>query len=224
MKGLWVKDLLFLRKQMLAAILTLILAILSLAFFSQNGIMIGMAIFSVTVSFLILNSLTLDQQNHGFMYLMTLPFKKKQYVIQKYLLLLFTIICSVILMTIISVIFAEITDWNLNLSDIFVRVYGVGLAILLILIVTTQYQIKNGPEKAQVAMSLIGAIVAVVVGGVIALVKYTELGYKVFNQIYTFYMDYGSIPFLVLFTIVGAAVVSTSCKKSIQMLETMEIQ
>ncbi|SDS05050.1 hypothetical protein SAMN05444162_0625 [Paenibacillaceae bacterium GAS479] len=72
-------------------------------------------------------------------------------------------------------------------------------------------------------MSLIGAIVAVVVGGVIALVKYTELGDKFFNQSYTFYMDYGSIPILVLFTIVGAAVVSTSCKRSIQTLETMEI-
>jgi ABC-2 type transport system permease protein len=224
MKGLWVKDLLILRKQKLAAVLTLILAILSLAFFSQNGIMIGMAIFSVTLSFLILNSLTLDQQNHGLMYLLTLPFKKKQYVIQKYLLLLFTLGCSVILMTAISVIFAELTNWNLHFSDVFVRVYGVGLAILLVLIVTTQYQIKHGPEKAQVAMSLIGAIVAVVVGGMIALVKYTEFGDNAFKQVSAYYMDYGSIPFLVIFTLVGAVIISASCIKSIKTLETMDIQ
>lgn len=224
MKGLWIKDLLVLKKQKLAVLITLILAIFSLAFFGQKGIMIGMGIFSVTVSFIILNSLTLDQQNHGLMYLLTMPFKKKQYVTQKYLLLLFVAICSVVLMTIISTIFSIIANWNIDFLDIFTRVYGVGVAILLILIITTQYQIKNGPEKAQVAMSMIGAIVAVVVGGVIALIKYTEFGEKLFNKIYIYYIDYGSFPFLIFFTIVGAIVVSISCLKSIKTLETMEIQ
>lgn len=224
MKGLWTKDLLALKKQKLAVILTFILAIFSLAFWGQNGIMIGMAIFSITVSFVILNSLTLDQQNHGLMYLLTMPFKKKQYVIQKYLLLLFTTICSVVLMTIITEIYSKIANWNLNFSDVFTRVYSVGVVVLLILILTTQYQIKNGPEKAQVAMSMIGAIVVVVVGGIIALVKYTEFGDKIFNHIYTYYLDHGSLPFVILFTIVGTIVVITSCIKSIKTLETMEIQ
>lgn len=224
MKGLWVKDLLVLKRQKLAVLLTFILAIFSLVFFSQNGIMIGMAIFSVTLSFVILNSLTLDQQNHGLMYLLTMPFKKKQYVIQKYVLLLFATISSVVLMTIITGVYSEIANWDLNFSDIFTRIYGVGVAVLIILIFTTQYQIRNGPEKVQVAMSMIGAIVVIVVGGIIALVKYTELGEKIFNQIYTYYVDHGSIPFLILFTIVGTIVVITSCIKSIETLETMEIQ
>lgn len=224
MKGLWIKDLLVFKKQRLAVLLTLILAIFSLGFFGQKGIMIGMGIFAVTVSFIILNSLTLDQQNHGLMYLLTMPFKKKQYVTQKYLMLLFAAICSVVLMTIISNIFSIIANWNINFLDIFTRVYGVGVAVLLILIITTQYQIKNGPEKAQVTMSMIGAVVAVVVGGIVALVKYTKFGEEVFNKIYIYYIDYGSFPFLILFTIVAAIVVSISCLKSIKTLETMEIQ
>lgn len=224
MKGLWVKDLLVLKRQMLAVLLTCILAICSLVFFGQNGIMIGMAIFSATLSFINLNSLTFDQQNHGLMYLLTMPFQKKQYVIQKYLLLLFATICSVLLMTIITGVFSIIAGWDLNILYLFTRVYGVGAAFLIIIVLTTQYQIKNGPEKAQVAMSMIGAIVAVAIGGIVALVKYTEMGDKIFNKIYTYYIDYGSIPFLALFTIVGAIVISTSCKTSIKTLETMEIQ
>lgn len=224
MKGLWIKDLLVLKKQKLAVLLTLILAIFSLGFFGQTGIMIGMGIFSVTISFIILNSLTLDQQNHGLMYLLTMPFKKKQYVTQKYFLLLFAAICSVAVMTIISNIFSIIANWDINFMDIFTRVYGVGVAVLLILIITTQYQIKNGPEKAQVAMSMVGAVVAVVVGGIVALVKYTKFGGELFNKLYGYYIDYGSLPFLIFFTIAGAAVVSISCLKSIKALEAMEIQ
>lgn len=224
MKGLWVKDLLVLKKQKLAVLLTAILAIFSLAFFEQNGIMIGMAIFSINLSFIILNSLTLDQQNHGLMYLLTLPFKKKQYVIQKYLLLLFATLGSVILMTIFTGIFSKFANWDLNFADIFTPIYGVGVAILAILILATQFQIKNGPEKTQVAVSMIGAIVAISVGGIIALVKYTELGEKIFNQIYSYYLDYGSLPFLILLTIIGAIMIGSSCVKSIKTLETMEIQ
>lgn len=224
MKGLWVKDLLVLKRQNLAVLITLILAIFSLVFFGQKGIVIGMAIFSVTLSFVILNSLTFDQQNHGLMYLFTMPFKKKQYVIQKYLLLLFATICSEVLMTVISGVYSEIANWNLAFSDIFIRIYGVGVAGLLILILNTQFQIKNGPEKVQVAMSMIGAIVVIVVGGIIAFVKYTEFGDEIFNRISAYYLDNGALPFLGLFTIVGAVVVIISCKKSIKTLEMMEIQ
>jgi len=224
MKGLWVKDLLVLKRQMLAAVITFVLAIFSLAFFGQNGVMIGMAIFSVTLSFVILNSLTFDQQNHGLMYLFTMPFNKKQYVVQKYLLLLFSTICSVLLMTIITGLFSEIVNWNLDFSNTFTRIYVVGVAVLIVLIFITQYQIKYGPEKVQVAMSMIGAIVVVGAGGIIAFVKYTALGGKIYNEIYSYYTDYGSLPFLILFTIVGALAISTSCKKSIRTIETMEIQ
>lgn len=224
MKGLWVKDLLVLKRQKLAVLLTAILAICSLAFFEQNGIMIGMAIFSINLSFIILNSLTLDQQNHGLMYLLTMPFKKKQYVIQKYLLLLFATLSSVILMTIFTGIFSALANWKLNFADIFTPIYGVGVVLLAILILATQFQIKNGLEKTQVAVSMIGAAVAVSIGGIIALVKYTELGEKIFNQIYSYYLDYGSLPFLILLTITGAVMISSSCIKSIKTLETMEIQ
>lgn len=224
MKGLWVKDFIVLKRQVLAVFITFVLAVFSLAFFGQNGIVIGMAIFSVTLSFIILNSLTLDQQNHGLMYLFTMPFKKKQYVVQKYLLLLFAAIGSVVLMTIITGVFSGIADWNLGFSNIFTRIYGVGVAGLIVLIFITQYQIKYGPEKVQVAMSMIGAIVVVVAGGIVALIKYTAFGNNIFNQIFTYYTRYGSLPFLLLFTIVGIVVVSLSCAKSIKTLEYMELQ
>jgi len=224
MKGLWVKDLLVLKKQKLAVFLTCMLAICSLVFFGQNGIMIGMAIFSATLSFIALNSLTFDQQNHGLMYLLTLPIQKKHYVIQKYLLLVFATLCFVVLMTIITGVFSEIAHWGLHFSYIFTRIYGVGAAFLIIVILTAQYQIKNGPEKAQVAMSIIGAIVAIVIGAIVTAVKYTEWGNTIFNKMYTYYIDYGSLPFVVLFTIVGIIVIGTSCKTSIRTLETMEIQ
>ena len=224
MKGLWVKDLLVLKKQKLAVVLMFILAICSLAIFGRIGIVVGMSVFLMVVSMVVLSALTVDQQNHGLMYLLTLPIKKRQYVVQKYVLLLLATICSTVVMTIIAVVFAAIADWEIGFSDIFTRVYSVGVAMLSILILTMQYQIKHGPEKAQVAMSIIGAIVAIAIGGVVALVKYTSFGEDIFNRIYTYYIEHGSLLILVFFTVAGAAVVSLSCAKSIKTIESMEIQ
>jgi len=73
-------------------------------------------------------------------------------------------------------------------------------------------------------MSMIGAIVVIAVGGIISLVKYTEIGETIVNRISTYYADYGWFPFLIIFTLTGAAVISASCVKSIKTLESMDIQ
>lgn len=223
MKGLWVKDLIFLNKQKLAVLITFILAVFCLAVFGQVGIVIGMTIFSMTVSIITMNSLTFDQQNHGMRYLLTMPFTKKQFVIQKYTFLVLTIIGSVVLMSIASGIYTQIAKWDLGGLGSFARIYGVGIVMLLIFMITIQYQIKHGPEKAQVAMSIIGAVVAVTIGGVIALVKYTMFGKEAFDQLFTYFVQHGSSLFLIVLTVIGAIVVIVSCINSVRALEKMEV-
>lgn len=222
MKGLWIKDLYVIKKQAVAMVITFVLSVFCLMFFNKLGIFVGMGIFAVTNSFIMLNSLTSDQQNNGMSYLLTLPFSKKQYVIEKYSLLIFTVAVSVVLVSGVSWLFSINLNWGLNFLEILARTYLVGLAVLVVLIITTQVQLKEGPEKAQLAMSIVGASVAVIVGGLFYLVKSTDFGIKWFGEILEYYYKYGFSPFIVLFTSVSALFIGFSLKKSIKSLEFID--
>lgn len=213
MRGLWVKDLLFLKKQVLALIITFILSGFSLAFFGTRGVLIGMAIFSITAAFLMLNSLTFDQQNHGLRFLLTMPITKKQYVAQKYCFLLLTVGISLLLMLVLSSIFAQLMQWEIRFQTILTESYLVALAVLLLLTGILHYQLKNGPEKTQAAMSMIGAVVAVVIGGLIAGIKYTAFGKKIFDHLAAYYAAHGSLLFLILLTILAGLIVGAAVRK-----------
>ena len=87
MRGLWLQDYYLFKKQRLAVGLTWILATLCLILFGRWGIEIGMGIFAVMLSMLMLSLLSANQQNHGLKFLLTLPITKKTYISQKYTLL-----------------------------------------------------------------------------------------------------------------------------------------
>ena len=93
MKGLWVKDLLLLQKQLKTFLMfVLIAAFNAYTIKSVPVIFIMMAFFFVTTS---ASTIFYDQENHGFLYLFTLPTRKKDYVIQKLLLVLVSSLVAV---------------------------------------------------------------------------------------------------------------------------------
>ena len=86
MKGLWVKDLLLLQKQLKTFLIFMVIAAFNAyTIKSVPVIFIFMTFFFVTTA---ASTIFYDQENHGFLYLFTLPTRKKDYVIQKQLLIL----------------------------------------------------------------------------------------------------------------------------------------
>ena len=86
MRGLWVKDLLLLQKQLKTLFMFMLIAAFNAyTIKSVPLVFIMMAFFFVTTTS---STIFYDQENHGFLYLFTLPTRKKDYVIQKQLLIL----------------------------------------------------------------------------------------------------------------------------------------
>jgi len=86
MRGLWVKDLLLLQKQLKTFMMFMVIAAFNAyTIKSVPVIFIFMTFFFVTTA---ASTIFYDQENHGFLYLFTLPTRKKDYVIQKQLLIL----------------------------------------------------------------------------------------------------------------------------------------
>ena len=86
MRGLWVKDLLLLQKQLKTFLMFMLIAAFNAyTIKSVPVIFIFMTFFFVTTA---ASTIFYDQENHGFLYLFTLPTRKKDYVIQKQLLIL----------------------------------------------------------------------------------------------------------------------------------------
>ncbi|MFL2120026.1 ABC-2 transporter permease [Marinilactibacillus psychrotolerans] len=95
MKGLWVKDLLMLKKQWkLFALFMLITVFNGYVNQSVDFVFLLMSFFFVTIA---TTTILYDQENQGYIYLFALPIKKMKYVIQKELLIIFLILTSIIM-------------------------------------------------------------------------------------------------------------------------------
>lgn len=223
MKGLLTKDFLVLKKQYMAGLLTFILAIVSLFLFRQIGIFIGMTIFTLTMSFVMLNSMTQDQKNHGWEYLFTLPIKRSDYVNEKYGLFMFIIADATIIMYVITLLTNKMMNWHLNYKGIFSRVYLVAILTVAFIGILIFCQMKYGPDIIQTLMSMVGAVVAVVVGAIYAAVKYTDWGKKTFNHVYQYFIDHGSFMFLFWLTIIVLVILAISIYQSKRVIKNKEL-
>lgn len=95
MKGLWVKDLLMLKKQWkLFALFMLITVFNGYVNQSVDFVFLLMSFFFVTIA---TTTILYDQENQGYIYLFALPIKKMKYVIQKELLIIVLIVTSIIM-------------------------------------------------------------------------------------------------------------------------------
>ena len=95
MRGLWVKDLLLLQKQLKTLLMFMLIAAFNAyTIKSVPVVFIMMAFFFVTTTS---STIFYDQENHGFLYLFTLPIRKKDYVIQKQLLVLVSALVATLL-------------------------------------------------------------------------------------------------------------------------------
>lgn len=198
MKGLWLKDWLFLKTQWLAAVLTFALALGALFIFKQTGIAVGMGIASLTMTFVMLATVTADQGNHGISFLLTLPITASQYARQKFELLLGVVAGTIAVITGLSLIYRQFAGWSLKTTTLIGYTVSIGLVIFLIFGLSLAYQLRHGAEVAQVAMSITGGLVALLLGSGFSAVKYTDWGLKLWLKIVTNYVEHSGIVIILI--------------------------
>ena len=162
MKGLWVKDLLLLQKQLKTFLMfVLIAAFNAYTIKSVPVIFIMMAFFFVTTS---ASTIFYDQENHGFLYLFTLPTRKKDYVIQKLLLVLVSSLVAVGLSFVLIFLMMPF-DPELQTSAqdlLYNALYSFFYGCFYGAIITPLY-LRYGTEKARVFIFAIMGILAMVI-------------------------------------------------------------
>ncbi|SFF13080.1 ABC-2 transporter permease [Trichococcus pasteurii] len=167
MKGLWVKDLLLLQKQLKTFLMfVLIAAFNAYTIKSVPVIFIMMAFFFVTTS---ASTIFYDQENHGFLYLFTLPTRKKDYVIQKLLLVLVSSLVAVGLSFVLIFLMMQF-DLELQTSGqdlLYSALYSFFFGCFYGSIITPLY-LRYGTEKARV---FIFAIMGALAMGIILIEK-----------------------------------------------------
>ena len=84
MKGLLIKDLLLLKNQKRIAVLMILVSLFLLFSQDNNGFIISYCTFIAAM--LTLNTISYDEFHHGNQFLFTLPFLRKSYAKEKYLL------------------------------------------------------------------------------------------------------------------------------------------
>ena len=159
MKGLWVKDLLLLQKQLKTFLIFMVIAAFNAyTIKSVPVIFIFMTFFFVTTA---ASTIFYDQENHGFLYLFTLPTRKKDYVIQKQLLILASSLVAVLLSLVLIFLMMQF-DPELQASAqevLYTALSGFFFGCLYGAIITPLY-LRYGTEKARMLLFAIMGIFA----------------------------------------------------------------
>lgn len=173
MKGLFLKDFryLLLQKSFFGLILIIGLA-LSLTMGDSYYFVLGYLTFMGSLLGFI--SITMDDQTNGMAFLFTLPISRKQYVTEKYLFSIFTML----LFCVISLAAVFLTRWikhyDTPFSEIIFTALGCCACILFFLALMLPLTLKFGEEHARLAYFItLGAFLIVMIP-MIALINFLD--------------------------------------------------
>lgn len=156
MKGLLIKDFRILMQQNK----TLLIMVLIGGFLLITGGDLGFVVAYLTMmaAFLVLGTITYDEADSGYSFLFTLPFTRKEYVIEKYV---FSTAASVIVWAVLNLLFAVVSGSGYQ-SENMLEAVGILAAIMLMQAVMLPLQLKYGAEKARVVFFLMIGIIVVI--------------------------------------------------------------
>jgi predicted permease len=172
MRGLWVKDLLLLQKQLKTLLMFMLIAAFNAyTIKSVPVIFIFMTFFFVTTA---ASTIFFDQENHGFLYLFALPTRKKDYVIQKELLVLAASLTAAVVSIVLIFVMMRF-DPELQVGGqelLYTALIGFFLGCLYGAVIMPLY-LRYGTEKARMLLFMIMGVFAL---GGIAVQKTGVLG------------------------------------------------
>lgn len=199
MTGLLKKDVLLFKEELFSWILLMAASILLVKFLNDLGVEISVCLVLTTVCMQVLNTLTSDQANHGLTFLMTLPITKKQYVNEKYFLLLGSSMFATAVMMALTTICLGVFNLPQKFIVTFSMSYVTEIFLVLLFEILLSYQLNHGAEKTQTFMAVLGTVIAVIGSGIIYLIKTITLANQWYQQLHESFTEHGySLPLLIL--------------------------
>lgn len=161
MKGLLVKDLLLISERKTTIFLAVII-VGATGFMMETGFMTSfLPLFS---AILMLTTLSFDELDNGMAFLMTMPIRRKDYAIEKYVLGALMGVGALVLSVILEVVLGTLNGNGVNVTELMINLLIGALIFTLILMVMLPLDMKYGVEKGRIAMFIIyGAVFGIAI-------------------------------------------------------------
>ena len=159
MKGLFVKDLMIIRHQMTTFIMFILCAaVLSMTMESYSAVYYMMFLGSA----LIVGTLSYDEVDNGYTFLFTLPFQRRDYASEKFLLCTAGMIVSAVIGYVIAVISVTLRGGTADalFSQALPGVVGMFFGLSLFHSVMIPLRIRYGSEKGRLVLYILSAAMA----------------------------------------------------------------
>lgn len=157
MRGLFVKDLEFVMQQKMYFMFLIIISVV--LNFTTNNTNFAVYYLTVVSAFFVSSTISYDESDNGFCFLMTLPIRRKDYVKEKYLFGSLLIFISGAIGVLIEIISGQISGMELSLLEIIadsIMLVPVGLLFIAFMM---PFIIKYGHEHGRfIALGAIGVV------------------------------------------------------------------
>ena len=156
MRGLLVKDLRLMLVQKTNLILMMIIGVALM--FMEKNVMFGVCYITVLISCISIGTVNYDAFDDGMAFLMTLPIRRKTYVIEKYLFIILTGVVSALVLGGIGLIFIEKAFTPAAIENVLGGVLSALLTVAAMTSLMLPVQIKFGAEKSRIVIGLIAGL------------------------------------------------------------------
>lgn len=156
MKGLLIKDFRILMQQKRTLLIMVFIG--GFLLITGGDLEFVTAYLTMMASFLVLGTISYDEVDNGYTFLFTLPFTRKEYVVEKYV---FSTAAGVIVWGFLNLVFAVVSGEGYEAERALAAV-SILAVIMLMQAVMIPLQLKYGAEKARIVIFLIIGVIVVI--------------------------------------------------------------
>ena len=156
MRGLLVKDIALMRNQMKSFFVILAAAVLMMVL--NDDVAFPVVYVCMVFAMFGINSISYDDFDNGYSFLFTLPIKRRQYVLSKYVFSLLSILTGALMSAIFMVAVLAFKGEIHTLVEQIDFLIGYSAGAMVFLSVMLPVQLKYGAEKGRIALLVIAAV------------------------------------------------------------------
>ena len=212
MKGLLIKDILFMANQRSSAFLILVMGV-AMSLYMQASAIIGYLM--MMGGMLALSTMSYDEYENGYRYLFTLPTTRKEYVKEKYLFCLMWVILCMVLGGLASFVIMAIKK-QIDMQEFIGTIVTMFSVLIIFLAVSIFSRIRYGNEKSKIIIYVFFAAI-----GLIGYLLSSFVSKETAIAVETFVNTNGTI-LMILLPITGLMVYLISYLLSVKVMEKKE--
>ena len=157
MRGLLVKDIALMRNQMKSFVVILAAAMIMMV--ANDNVALPVAYVCMVFAMFGINSISYDEFDNGYSFLFTLPFKRRQYVLSKYVFSLLSVLTGAVIAFVFMVAVLAFRGEMHTLTEQIDFMIGYSAGAMVFLSIILPIHLKYGAEKSRIALIVIAAVV-----------------------------------------------------------------